>query len=78
MFAAGSPLTGYGMGAFIGGVTGMQMAEAMDKPKAAGALLGAATGAGMVAAGLHGGWPGALGVAAGAFLLRGMAPKLLA
>lgn len=72
-----SPTLALGMNAFIGGVTGLRMAEDIGENKAIGLAAGAAVGAGIAAAGLKAGWPGALGVAAAAFVARGLAPNLL-
>lgn len=75
----GRPGLVMGMDAFIGGSIGAQMAESLGKSKLAGAAVGAGVGLAMAAAGIYGGWPGALGAAALAAVARGVVlPRMLA
>ncbi|MGE0491362.1 MAG: hypothetical protein AB7S38_19290 [Vulcanimicrobiota bacterium] len=74
----GSPGLAFGADAFIGASTGFQMAEQLGKSKTAGALIGLGVGAGLAAAGVYGGWPGAFGAAALAAVVRGVVvPRLV-
>ena len=71
-------MLGYGAGAFIGASLGVQMANNLEKSPAAGLIIGAGVGAGIAAAGMHGGWPGVLGATALAYVVRGVVvPSML-
>jgi hypothetical protein len=73
-----SPLLAAGMDCFIGASVGLQVAQNLGRSRVLGLLAGAAAGGALAAAGLLGGWPGALGAAALAALVRGVVVPSLA
>ncbi|MEW6284010.1 MAG: hypothetical protein AB1758_35685 [Candidatus Eremiobacterota bacterium] len=75
----GSTPLAVGFDCFIGASVGAQMAGSLGKSKLLGAAAGAGAGLALAAAGIYGGWPGALGAAAVAAVLRGVVlPTVLA
>lgn len=72
-----SPNLGFLGGAVIGARGGMVIADTAGTNMAASIAVGTAVGLGCSAAGYYGGLPAALGVAAAAFAIRGVAVPMM-